>query len=49
MSMVMVHLLLTDIHDRVADGAEQDQAAHTCSLILLYTLRKTNPLSGTAR
>ena len=24
-----------------AESAKQDQTAHTCSLILLYTLRKT--------
>ena len=28
--------------DKAAESAEQDQTAHICSLILLYTLRKIN-------
>ena len=29
------------------ESAEQDQTAHTCSLILLYTILKADPRSGT--
>ena len=31
---------LIEINDRAAESVEQDQTARTCSLILLYTLRK---------
>ena len=31
---------LTETKDRTAESVEQDQPAHTCSLILLYTLLK---------
>ena len=32
----------TETNDRIAESADQDQTAHTCSLILLWTLRKIN-------
>ena len=38
---------LAEINDRAAESAEQDQTARTCSLILLYTLRKIHSLSRT--
>ena len=34
--------------DRLAESAEQDQTAHTCSLILLYTLREISLWQRTA-
>ena len=36
--------LLTEISDRLAESADQDQTARSCSLILLYTLRKITDL-----
>ena len=33
---------LTETITREAESAEQDQTAHTCRLILLFTLRKIN-------
>ena len=38
---------LTEIYDKAVESVEQDQTARTCSLILLYTLRKINPRSRT--
>ena len=38
--MVLDEIPLTDDNDRVAESVEQDQTSLTCSLILLYTLRK---------
>ena len=40
--------ILTEIDDRAAESAEQDQTARMCSLILLDTLRKIYPRSHTA-
>ena len=34
--------LLTEIKDRAAESAVQNQTARMCSLILFYTVRKTN-------
>ena len=33
---------MTEVSDRAAESAEQDQTARTGSLILFYTLRKIN-------
>ena len=38
--MAFDRVSLTEINDRAAESAEQDQTARTCRLILLYTLRK---------
>ena len=43
--MALDEVPLIVIRDGAAECVEQDQSAHTCSLILLYTLRKINPLS----
>ena len=37
----------TETDDRIAESADRDDTARMCSLILLYTLRKINPLSQT--
>ena len=39
---------LTEIDDRSAESAEQDQTTRMCRLILLYTIRKLKPRSRTA-
>ena len=38
--MVMDGFSWTQIYDIKAESEEQDQTARTCSLILLFTLRK---------
>ena len=39
---------LKDFGDKAAEDVEQDQTAHTCSLIFFYILCKTNSWSLTA-
>ena len=34
-----MEVLFTEFNDIVAESADQDQTAHMCSLILIYTLR----------
>ena len=46
--MSLDEVSLTDDQERTAESVEQDQKAHMCSLILLYTLRKINVWSETA-
>ena len=43
-----VGFFLTVVNDREAEGAEQDQTARMCRLILLYTSSKINLLSQTS-
>ena len=40
---------LKEFDDRAAESAEQDQIAHSCSLILIFTPHKVNNWSGTGR
>ena len=42
-------VLLSEINDSVAESVDRDQTAHSCRLVLLYTLRKMNTRSQTAR
>ena len=35
---------LKKFNDTAPESAEQDQTARTCRLILLYTVRKVNPM-----
>ena len=44
--MVLGCVSWTEIHNRTAESAEQDQTARMCRLILPYTLRKINPRSS---
>ena len=37
---ILSEVPLTEINERAAESAEQDQTARMCRLILLYTLRK---------
>ena len=46
--MVLDAVSLTDFNDNTTESAEQDKTAHLCRLILLYTLRKANPLDRTS-
>ena len=41
--MVLGCVSWTEIHNRTAESAEQDQTARMCRLILPYTLRKNKP------
>ena len=41
--MALDWILLKENNDRTAKSVEQDQTAHMCSLILLYTLHKMLP------
>ena len=41
--MAMDDFAMLEINDRAAESAEQHQPARTCRLMLLYSLRKTNP------
>ena len=43
--MTLDGVSLAEFNIRATGSVEQDQPAHTCSLILLYTLRKLNPWS----
>ena len=45
--MALNEVTLTEIRDRSAERAEQDQTARMCRLILLYSHRKTSLWSGT--
>ena len=36
----------TEVDDRVAESAEQDQTARMCRLILLYSLRQNKPMTA---
>ena len=47
--MALESVSLTDTNDRPAKSVKQDQTAHTCRVILLYTLYKINPLVSNAR
>ena len=38
-------VLTSKTYNGTAECVQQDQTARTCSLILLYTLRKVNPCS----
>ena len=46
--MVPEWVLWTEINNRAAESAVQDQTARMCRLILPYTLRKINSYSCTA-
>ena len=45
--MTLEEIPFTEISDKAAKSAEQDQTARMCRLILLYTFRKKNGRSGT--
>ena len=46
--MALDGVSLIEFNNRVAESVEQDQTTRMYRLILLYTLRKINPMSGTA-
>ena len=40
--MILVGIFFAETNDRALESAGQDQTAHMCRLILLYTLHKPN-------
>ena len=41
--MAVEEVSLTEINDRIAESADQDQPVRMCRLILLHTLRQMSP------